>query len=240
MADQTELDPTAQGQNEQDVQEAVQQEIDKQEAAPAPQVEAEVIPKQRFEEVYAKLKERERQIDKLLETNNTLAERVAVANAPKPQQQDPDPLDDMDPAEAERTRRIIEAVTRPLKEELQALRGHTVKSQLDREWDEVASLYDDQPQVIEKAKALYATWQKNGYTGWRPADAIPHALGMLAHDERVKTRVSRDEKGRFNTAPTAISRRLQPRGSVKEVDPDTLSPDEALAYWEKKTEGKVF
>lgn len=37
----------------------------------------------------------------------------------------------------------------------------------------------EQPEVAQLAAKLYQDWQKQGYTGWNPEDAIVHAKGVL-------------------------------------------------------------
>lgn len=148
--------------------------------------------KQRFSELAearkqaeARAAQQEQLVAQLIAQNRQLMERSAPSAVP----QAPTPLtveipEGMDPATANFFQKLTQGFQTQLEaankrtEQLVAQSTQGVQAQVAMTEMQLA-LANQPPQVAQLAQQLYQQWQANGYTGWKPSDAITFARGQL-------------------------------------------------------------
>lgn len=210
--------------------------------------EPQTIPIERFNEVYARSKGLEEKYNELLERNNQILVNMATRDV-RPVEQEPDPLQDMDPDEATRLSTIItravEAATKPLKVQINELSGHTAQRVQRERYEQIRQVVGDD-QVATRAAKLVEDWQKDPKKGgWSLEDSIIYAAGEAIVREKLAKLQSRNERGQFNSMGAPISQQpggsggAAPRRNGRKTE-DQMTPDELVEHLEAKLDGQAF
>lgn len=233
--------PTAQGtdaENESQQSEQVQEPV--QVAPPASEVPAGV--QKRLDELTAKFREKERQVEQLMMQQNELLARQALATMP---QAVPEEEDDLNPEDKKRLERYIAKTVKPLEEQLAKVNGflqQQERASVDREVDQRLSKLNN-PALAAKVEELMRNWANHPvYRTATKKDAYYIALGMLQDEGVENVSKARDEAGRFQKnaqqqvvtgSPSSRSRAAAPAPVAFEKDISEMSPDELVKYIEE-------
>ncbi len=184
----------------------------------------------RIDELVAKFHEQSRISEQLLATIAEQQATIAALQSRTAQTQEREEVLDIDPDEARRLHYIVEKATAPLKQEIQALRGHMVQAASSTQMAEVQAQLQklNNPAVSRRVEELIAKWRRDGTFGSvaTPIDALKIAAGELALGQLGPVMQSRDERGRFNSlgAPTLPGH----AGGTPAPRRGTLQPEDVL------------
>lgn len=150
---------------------------------------------------------------------------------PRAQPQDPYAGVELDPDD----RKKIEAVISPQLKQLQEMQRQMQFQFELAQVQQAASVYGD-PRITELSVRLLQDWRQKGFSGWTPADAVDHAMGLLAKTERAK----RTGQGAPAEIPPSVvtqqslpATMRQPAGRLSS-NFDNLSTDQQIALLEKE------
>lgn len=182
----------------------------------------------RAEEYAAKLAERDQQIAEL------------VRSVTSRQQPEPEPDLNLDPEQKRILDVYMSRATKPLQQHIEQL---TTQLGMQRAQSAAEQLTGD-PEIANRAAQLMVGWQKQGYTGWTPEDAVVYAAGQAALNERKKAGQARNARSAFNSEPAVIpghSQTVTPNPtSALPPNFDDLPVEKQLEILERRLDGKGF
>lgn len=226
-------------------------------AAPPPEPQAQVNEgiQKRIDELTARYYKAERERDRVQGERDAQAaqmQELVAALARQNQPPTPDPLADVHPDDKRRVEAIVSPFVKRQEEILRKLEEAHRMQQTER----IAQRIGD-PRVAELSSKLIGEWSRRNLSGWTEQDAVIHAAGLIALQDReqAKGAADRDAKGRFAQSPRAqpqepLHTQAAPApgaGQPKQHDLPTNIDDliqndplKAVALLEKRLEGKKF
>lgn len=192
------------------------------------------IPKERFDQVWAKLKALEGEVTQRQAREEILLQTIAAsANQTRAPQAAAEPEVDMDPEE----RRKFDAYVKPLTARYEAMIEQLDSRLAGTRFAQVSSGYD--PQVVQLAQQLQANWRASGKTGWEPEDALVFAQGELYRQGKLN---KADPKAQSNDFNQMGQRVLSSQGAPPSLAPqkkipsnlDSLPYEQRMAILEKE------
>ena len=189
----------------------------------------------RINELYARSKEQERQLEaKDLQITAMLQSFANQNNQPVSHE----PAPEIDPEE----RKKIEYLVNPQVKALQAQVEQLLRSQVNSQFQAVQANLPRE--VLERAKELQYTWTKEGKQGWVAQDAARYALGEFYERQGAQGHARNDQRD-FNSAsqnvnfsqaapPPVAQRQYQLPKNI-----DSLPIHEQIALYEKAGLGDV-
>lgn len=175
-----------------------------QQAAPQPPPEPAINEgiQKRIDELTARYHRAERDRDRVQAERDAQAsqmQELMLAFTRQQQPQTPDPLSEIHPDDKRRVEAIVSPFVKRQEEVLRRLEESHRMQQVER----IASQIGDQ-RVADLAMKLQGEWTKRNLSGWTEQDAVIHAAGLVALQDRERAQgTDRDAKGRFSPAPKA-------------------------------------
>lgn len=105
---------------------------------------------------------------------------------------------------------------------------------------ELQQVLTGQPAEVQKlAQELYATWQRNGNTGWVPKDAVVHARGLLADRMGAGRRQIEDQTvPGGSVAPATVPGGGQQIPTLPDHVVEKMTLSQMEAYYRKRLEAQ--
>jgi DNA phosphorothioation-dependent restriction protein DptG len=115
----------------------------------------------------------------------------------------------------------------------QQFQAQFAQFQAQQEFNQVAGNYE--PDVRQSAEQLMRTWQQNGYSGWKPVDALTYAAGQKALAQMQQAQASQTQSAQFNQLQNTVVRNQAappapaPKGKGLPSNFDSLPANQRMA-----------
>lgn len=183
----------------------------------------------RIDELTARFHDTRRELDEEKAAKAVLLQQMTMLQQ-RPVAQEP-PVE-VDPE----LRRGIDSVYGPTLQRLEAQNRDLQVRLASQEARNVAIQQGEAPEVVDLAQKLMIDWHRRGVPGVTAEDAVVHATGLLARQERARTAAAKTERTGFNKLSTTnlATQSAPPRAVVRNEIPkdlDDRSPEEQAKFW---------